>query len=156
MNQIKQLITQIAMAHEIDPFVLDAIVATESSYNAMVIRYETNYEYLYKVKDIAHMLKTTLPTVTTMQKVSWGLCQIMGSCAYELGLKDWATVLLSPEINLNYACLHLNKIIRSQKLTTPKDIYAAYNAGSVRYLESGKLVNQGNVDRFLKNYKLYE
>lgn len=108
------------------------------------------------------MCHCTEDTMRIMQMCSWGLCQVMGSVAYEHGLdkefsvaRKWPTSLLNPAIGLKYGCLHL-KLNYDKWGPNPEHVYAAYNAGSVRFRGDGKLVNQENVDRFFRFYKALE
>lgn len=140
--------------YDLDPHLVTALIATESGFNPLVIRYEEDYRYLYKLPEIRVSVGCTLSTMRTMQKTSWGLMQIMGAVYYELGGTNWATILLQPDINIKFGCEYLAKIIKKQNLVYAGDIYAAYNSGAVRKMRSGQLVNQKNVDRFLKKFSI--
>lgn len=86
------------------------------------------------------------------QKTSWGLMQIMGGVAYELGFKGWPGELLDPETNLYYGCEFLIGKIFLYGDEDPARLYAAYNAGSPRF-ENGRYRNQRNVDNFMLIYQ---
>ncbi len=133
----------------LDYALVNALIATESGFNPCVIRYEPDYKWLYKIEECRRLLGCTLDTMINMQKTSWGLGQIMGAVAYEMGLKNWATKLLDPEMNIHFVCEYLKNIIDKHRPKDQKEVYAIYNAGSLRYKSNGDLVNQANVDRFM-------
>ena len=60
--------------------------------------------------------------------------------------------MLIPAIGLKYGCIHL-KLKLDKYGPDPLDVYAAYNAGSVRKRSDGKYVNYKNVARFERYYK---
>lgn len=82
------------------------------------------------------------------QRASWGLCQVMGSVAREYGYDGWLPGLCDPETNIYYAVHHLN-VLASRFLRDHgwDGVLAAYNAGSPRYRDDGKFINQDYVDR---------
>lgn len=137
----------------LDFVLVNAIISTESGFNPHVIRYEPNYKYLYKVFECSNIVGCTFETMEIMQKTSWGLGQLMGACFYEMGGKNWATILFDPEINIHFTCEYLKNIIEKNNLSDARDIYTVYNAGSIRRMKNGELVNQKNVDRFMAIYK---
>lgn len=153
--EIINLVDQFAIKYKLDKYFLQALVMTESSFIPHLIRYEQDYKALYSPKEMVYVVGKgcTLDTMVNMQKCSWGLCQLIAANYYELQGKDFATVLLNPEINLDYSCRFINNLITRQALEDPLDIYAAYNAGSIKRMKDGTLVNQKNVDRFNANLK---
>ena len=89
-----------------------------------------------------------MDTELIAQKTSWGLMQVMGTVARELGHRGWLSELCEPERGIYYGCLHLKKLMdRHGNLS---DTVAAYNAGSPRRDVNGKYVNQEYVDRFIR------
>ena len=148
-----ELIKLYADKYKIDPVFLTALIKVESGFNPLAIRYEINYRWIYKLEEMTKLVGCSKETMLVMQRTSFGLCQLMGANAYELGLKIYATALLSPELNLKYACMYLNKIIRAQSLQDTVDIYAAYNAGSVRKTKNGEYYNQIYVNKFIQVFE---
>lgn len=64
------------------------------------------------------------------QQASWGLMQIMGAVARELGLHGSLTLLIDPEINLQYGCAHLFHLhMRYYSTHGWRGVLAAYNTG---------------------------
>jgi hypothetical protein len=153
MQKILKLIIDKSKEYGIEKKFLIALVKTESNFNPYAVRYEKDYKWIYSYKECAEIVGCTIDTMINMQKCSWGLSQLMGANYYELQGKNWATVLLIPEINLKFCCEHLRRIIENQKLDIENvcDIYAAYNAGSIRK-KGEEYINKKNVDRFFKIY----
>jgi len=155
---LSDLIKENADKYKIDKDIISAIISTESGFDINSVRYEQDYRWIYKLEDTTKLVGCTKETMLMMQKTSWGLMQLMGAVYYELGGSNWATILLSPGVNLKFACEHLANLIKRYSLSNPADIYAAYNAGSIKKMKSGEYVNQNNVDRFnkhLKNIKMF-
>ena len=122
-----------------------AIVQTESGGDPMAIRFEPDYKYVIKVNDFARANVITSTTELMLQKSSFGLCQIMGGLARELGHKGSLLELLIPEINLKLSVQHMKNLI--VKYPTRDDMIAAYNAGSPIKNLDGKYRNQQYVDK---------
>ena len=130
---------------------INAVIKTESDWNVDAVRYEPFYKWFYKVDSYAVKLRITLETCKVMQQSSYGLMQVMGAVGMEEGV-DNPIDLLKPEVNILTGCRRLAKI-RKKWGDDPLDIYAAYNAGSVRKTSEKKYyVNQSAVTRFKRNY----
>lgn len=138
----------------IAPRFLVALIELESGWNPLAMRHEPAYPWLYSIREMAQEVGCSKSTMEMMQKTSWGLGQVMGAVAYEHGLRAWAGELFRPEINLKYVCEHIQRMIRKFDIgfDVPLDLYAAYNAGSVRMIE-GRYVNSTAVGAFRKVYQ---
>jgi len=157
------LIGRASKDHGLPPELIAAVIQTESLGNPAAYRYEAHYKYLYHPNRLALELRVPPEFMEFMQKTSYGLCQVMGGVAYELGLsKDGdypiPPVLLQPEMGIKYGCLALKRIIDSHRHyrvnpNNPDDIYAAYNAGSVRKFADFRYKNYKHVNRFSKLYR---
>jgi len=153
-EEIIVLTKEIAFRNGIEERFLLALVATESNFKVDATRYEPGYIWIYSPKELSELLGITREEMVKAQKTSYGLAQVMGSCFYELGFRGLPDKLFEPTLNLSYACKHLNREIEKHKLDVKKidELYACYNAGSVRRIDNGILVNQRNVNRFMKIY----
>jgi len=140
-----QEIEDVADSENVPANLLAAIVQTESSNNKFAIRFEPHYKYLFKTKEHAASNGITEATETVMQMTSWGLCQIMGAVARELGLKGSIFQMLDPHINLQYAAKLLKRLATRHK--ERDDIIASYNAGSPIKGLNGLYRNQNYVDK---------
>ena len=76
----------------------------------------------------------------------------MGLVAREQGYQDKLEGLFIPEVNILYGCIYLGKL--SRRYRKMEEIIAAYNEGSARKTTDGLFVNQGYVDKAVKNYNL--
>jgi hypothetical protein len=149
-----ELIKKVAEANMIPPAFLAAIVIGESGGDQFAIRFEPHYKWLFKVKENAAENKITEDTERVMQMTSWGLCQVMGAVARELGIKGSIFAMLEPSVNLKIAS-HLIVRLRN-KYKSPEDIFAAYNAGSVIKKSNGEYSNQLYVNKAMSFMKMAE
>lgn len=120
-----------------------AICQVESRLNPTATRHEPHYRWL--VGDNESMS----PTERRDQMTSWGLMQVMGAVARELGHTGPLSDLLDPPTGLFYGCLHLRRF--RAKYDIWPDVIASYNAGSPRRVagQIGPYVNQSYVDKVL-------
>jgi soluble lytic murein transglycosylase-like protein len=125
--------------------IIEAIVQTESGGDRFAIRFEPHYKWLFKTKENAQDNRITEATETVMQMTSWGLTQVMGAVARELGLKGPIFQMLEPKTNLTYCSLLLKRL--AKKYTQKDDLIAAYNAGSAVKGLDGRYKNQQYVDK---------
>lgn len=124
-----------------------AVAMKESSFREYAIKYEAHYKWLVGNQD------EMSPAEKFGQKHSWGLMQVMGGLARELGFAGAFHELWTPEIGLKYGMLYLRKLYA--KHGNWPDTIAAYNAGSVRRVD-GKYVNQAYVDAVLRFWNEFE
>lgn len=118
------------MAEGLDYALLSAMIAVESGGDTFACRFEAGYPFLFKPKEMAKLVNTTINTEINLQRCSWGLMQIMGATARECGLRTPIPTLTDPEIGLLYGCRYLRKQLRRYN-NNVTDAIAAYNAGSV-------------------------
>ena len=145
------IIKPIASLFNLDLRLVVAVIITESNGDTNAMKYEPHYKWLYNVEEIAIDLKTSTETIETQQKTSWGLFQLMGAIYHEKIGPYPVTDLLKPEINIYLGCKFLSE--KAEKFgPNHLDIYAAYNAGSVRKTPTGKYYNHFNVQRFGRIY----
>lgn len=133
----------------IDPNLVAAIVWQESRGNRYAWRYEANYQWLFKPQDFASPLGCSLDTEIAGQKFSYGLAQLMGGTARDLGFKGHFGELFDAFTNLSYACKLLARLSKQYSRKNEKGIWlnteaiiSAYNAGSPRKTDKGKWVNE--------------
>lgn len=132
---------------KIDPKIISAIITVESSWRPKVARYEKNYIYTFKADDYAEKHGITLQTEIGFQKHSWGLMQLMGGTARQIGYTDWVPDLCKPEYGIYWGCMYFKK--NCMEYVKVSDQIAAYNAGSVRRKEDGSYKNQEYVDKVM-------
>lgn len=131
----------------IDPYLMRAIVLVESGGVKWRTRYEPKFQWFYQVHIISNKLGISDETCRIHQATSWGLGQIMGAVAYELGFTGYCPELCDPLTNLNWCGQLINKL--EKRHTEMSAVVASYNAGSPRK-EAGRYVNQTYVDKVYK------
>lgn len=124
-SESRALVEEYAKKYGLDPLILAALVAQESAGNPWAIRYEPGYRWVWqgpKPKGVSEA------TEAVQLKTSFGLCQVMGSLARELGCMDpFLTILCQPAKGLDYGARHLANLKKRWPKTA--DYLAAYNAG---------------------------
>jgi soluble lytic murein transglycosylase-like protein len=125
-----------------------AIITVESGWDPWAYRYEPAFEWLYKPEEMAKASGITLTSMRVLQKSSFGLCQLMGARALELGLKGSPAKLFDEATNLEFGCRHFATLMA--RYDDRSDQIAAYNAGSARREPlTGLYVNQIYVTKVL-------
>jgi soluble lytic murein transglycosylase-like protein len=143
-----------AATHKLPADLVRAIVQVESSGNTFAIRYEPNFLLTYVKKDVK-TFGASRDTERISRATSWGLMQVMGQVARELGCTEpFLSSLCEPVTGLECGCRLLARL-RDKYLEKHgwDGVIAAYNAGSPRRDESGEYVNQPYVMKVLKHFK---
>lgn len=139
------LIKNLAGFNGVDPDLAIAIAEVESAFDEMACRFEVNWKYLVNVEGFAKSSRISQDTERILQMCSFGMMQVMGSVARELGWKVNLLELTKPELGVKFGCLKIKELMR--KYSNQDDLVAAYNAGSPRKTDKGKYVNQTYVDK---------
>lgn len=148
LNEIEVEAKRLGLEKEL----ITAVIAVESAGRPYAFRYEPHYRWLLDVQKFAKMTGVSEESEEIGQKTSWGLMQIMGGVARELGFKDLLPELCRPEIGLRFGSQKLKNCLQRYPGDLESGI-ASYNAGTARKAENGKLVNQSYVDKVLRKYK---
>lgn len=114
--------------HHIDPMLLRGIITVESAWDPRALRYEQKYHDICLAAGFARKFDISEKSEITLQKFSYGLCQVMGGLARSLGYDGHLLDLLDIETNLKYGCLYLQVLQKHYKTDVDK-IISAYNAG---------------------------
>lgn len=145
----------ISNTQSVQPELILAIIKQESSGVAFTHRYEPAYDYLYMPLRYSQELHITMTSEVEAQKTSWGLMQIMGGVARELGFEDYMPALCIPATNINFGARKLSQLLNKYASLTAS--IASYNAGSPRKTPQGSYVNQEYVDHvvsYMRQIKL--
>lgn len=145
-----KLIETTASVMNLDPHLVRAFCEVESALNPLAARFEPGFNYLVTPKDWAKKMRITEATEIMLQKTSFGMMQVMGAVARELGLTDSILTLVTPEVGLKYGCLKLAQCLK--KYPKQDHAIAAYNAGSPRFDKAGALVNAEYVSKIHDRY----
>jgi soluble lytic murein transglycosylase-like protein len=143
-----------ALQHDIDPLVIASVIQVESSAIPTLVRFEENYKWVLDPKELSLQWKVTAKTANVLQKCSFGLMQVMGAVFVEHGGNNLTpynqpTIMLLPDFGIEFGCRHWNKF--KKKYSDPMQIYACYNAGSLR-MKEGIYENHEAVLRFKRVY----
>lgn len=145
----KQIIAS-AESFKINPFLILSIAKVESGHRANAVRYEKGYKWIKNPAKHAHRHNITKDTEVVLQQMSWGILQIMGATARDLGYNGFIPELLVPEVGVHWGVKYLARLLK--KYDKMEDAIASYNAGSVRKNEDGTYENQTYVDKVMKEY----
>lgn len=111
-----------ARAAGLDEALVCAVVEQESNWIPWAIRYEPEFQARYV--DPSHLGQTE----TIARSISWGLMQLMGQVARELGFNGKMASLCDPDVGIPLGCQHLRNKIAAHG----NDIHAglqAWNGG---------------------------
>jgi soluble lytic murein transglycosylase-like protein len=123
MTEFRALIAETAVAHDLSPDVVEAIVVTESSGNPRAYRYEPAFWDRYLKDKPAY--KDADPRRVS---ASYGLMQVMYPVACELGFSGEPEDLYDPETNLKFGCTKLAQLMTWADGRFEQAV-AAYNTG---------------------------
>lgn len=112
-----------ATTHGLDPVLICAVVEQESGWNPWAIRAEPAFDERY----VQPLHKT--PTEEWARSISWGLLQIMGEVARELGYTGDIPALCDPATGLEWGCRQLARKLAGAAQDVTKGL-EAYNGGS--------------------------
>lgn len=149
--EIRKLIELKAAAYGIDPDLVEAHVMTESSGNPQAVRFEPQFYDRY-----IRPLGLKDQKEAQGRATSFGLLQIMGQVARELGYQGAFSGLMDPSVGIEWGCKKLSKCYAKFANQGIDAGIAAYNSGTPRRNKDGSFVNQVYVDRvsgFLREIK---
>jgi len=101
-----ELARRVAKGVGLDPALVCAIVEQESSWDSFAVRYEQGFFDCYVQPSAAGgAVRPSTSTEARCRAFSWGLMQIMGQCAREMGFDGpYLSELLEPAIGLQFGC----------------------------------------------------
>ncbi len=141
--EYRTLIEAAAKKYDLGANLIEAICMQESTGNPLAVKFEPGFYEKYtkpmKFSDTEEICRA----------ISWGLMQIMGEVARELGFKGkfLSELCDNPELAIEYGCQHLKHKLNKYGFEAG---IAAYNAGSPTYVKGGKFSNQDYVDGVLE------
>lgn len=100
-SPFQQLAVAAAKTHGLDPSLVCAVVEQESAWDPWSIRFEPRFLARY-VQPLG-----LADTESYARSFSWGLMQLMGQVARELGYKGHLAALCDPATGLEWGCKHL-------------------------------------------------
>jgi len=128
-----------------DPALVAAIITVESQWNPYAVRYESGYRWLHQPERYARQQGIALEVEELFQRMSWGLMQLMGGSAREMGFNLPLPALCDGMIGIEYGIRYLVALKRNYK--TRDDLISAYNSGTAKKKPNGLYTNQVYVDK---------
>lgn len=108
-EELIALAKTVATGHALDPALVCAVCHHESdNWKMWAVRYEPSFydKYILPMQNLSR-------TEMTMRATSFGLMQIMGQTARELGFAgDYLTELLDPQWGIEFGCRKLARSLR--------------------------------------------
>lgn len=101
IDELKDKARYYARLHDLDGALVCAVVEQESNWAEWSIRFEPDFEKRYV--DKLHLGLTE----ACARSISWGLMQLMGEAAREMGFNGKLASLCDPENGLEWGCRHL-------------------------------------------------
>jgi soluble lytic murein transglycosylase-like protein len=148
---VQTLIAKAASDHGLPAGLVAATVAVESGGDPFACRFEPQFfeRYVRPRTDWRAVRPCSLDTERQSLATSWGLMQVMGATARDLGFTGpYLSTLCDPPQGLEYGCRLLARLRDRHKAALGwPGVVAAYNAGSPRRGQDGRFVNQAYVDR---------
>lgn len=152
---LRQVVAREARANGLSVELVEAIITVESGWNPWAIRLETKYRYVRNIANHAHENHITMETERALQRMAFGMFQIVGGTARATGYRGPLSALLDPETNIHWGTRYLGTLRQRFPNSTRAQI-AAYNGGpgAVRSRGHGSAVrlhfsNQGYVDKVM-------
>ncbi|HXJ04396.1 MAG TPA: lytic transglycosylase domain-containing protein [Candidatus Acidoferrum sp.] len=130
--QLVALARKAAAAQSLDPALVCAVIEQESSWNPWAMRYEPAFFAKY----VAHLYTNNKVTASEAyaRGFSWGLMQIMGQVAREMGFDaTFLSALCDPEQGLPIGCKLLRKKLDAMDGDTTRGLLAWNGGGNPAY-----------------------
>lgn len=124
-----------------------AIIEVESAWDTYAVRFESKSPYEAQPEYLAKINRVTIETELTLQKFSWGLGQIMGSTARNIGMKGPLPSLCKPEIGIFWSAMYLKKL--TCKYASLTDQISAYNIGRAMKRSDGTYANAEYISKVM-------
>jgi len=143
---IIEFVTVAASQAELPPELVLAIIEAESSGNRYATRYVSAYPWTrMQAKRPANC---TADTESVHQRTAWGLMQVMGGTARQMGFEGCLPELINPETNVRVGVAYLSMLnsLHGEKHGID-GVIAAYNQGAPRKSQDGKYQNQEYVNK---------
>ena len=149
------LIVSTARGAQVPPELVLGIIEAESGGDPHATK--INATYPYTMMQAKRPAGCSVDMERMCQKTAWGLMQVMGATARELGFDGWLSELVGPETNVRLGIEFLRrKMSQYFERDGIEGVAAAYNGGAPRRRPDGKFTNQGYVDRVMEAAKRFE
>jgi soluble lytic murein transglycosylase-like protein len=122
------IVADVAGAHKLDQPLVCAVIEQESNWNPWAVRYETDFFTRYvRSPYLAGKFAITEAQTRTM---SYGLMQVMGEVARELGFDgEFLTELCDPRVGVEFGCRLLARRLAASRGVVVEALLG-YNGGA--------------------------
>jgi soluble lytic murein transglycosylase-like protein len=153
-GQITELIRRECEDVGVDTALALAIAKCESAFNPAAIRFEAHWRYFNAPHKWAAKLYITEATEKQLQMFSFGVFQLMGGTARDIGYDGPLVALLEPTPGVVWGVKNIKRL--AEKYESEEHLIAAYNAGTPRRdARTGEFMNQIYVNRVKDALKKY-
>jgi len=114
----------------LDPGLVRGVISVESGWDTWATRYEKKYRWLWPgYNQVVAPAGVSHDTEVMQQMTSWGLMQVMGAVAREMGFRErFISRLCNPIVGVRYGCKYLEHM-KEKRGWDGEDLISAYNAG---------------------------
>lgn len=110
---LEQIARDTAARHGLPPEIFCGLIERESNWNYWAVRYEPAFMTLYVMPQFPGGKMDVTEAYT--RAMSWGLCQVMGQVARELGFKgEHLSMLYNPEVGVEYGARKLSACLKEK------------------------------------------
>ncbi|HEV7674401.1 MAG TPA: lytic transglycosylase domain-containing protein [Candidatus Angelobacter sp.] len=127
IDDLKDKARYFARLHDLNGALVCAVVEQESNWAPWAIRYEPAFQKRY-VEPLA-----LGQTETVARSISWGLMQLMGQSAREMGFNAKMASLCDPDTGLDWGCRHLKAKLDAHGGDVRKGLLAWNGGGNAAY-----------------------
>jgi soluble lytic murein transglycosylase-like protein len=132
--KLVEMASRAAHAEGLDAAIVCAVVEQESNWNTWAMRYEP----LFFAKYVAPLYTNNKVGATEAyaRGISWGLMQVMGQTAREMGMNSpFLSAMCDPAVGLAIGCKVLRKKMDACGGDTPKGLLAWNGGGNPDYAD---------------------
>lgn len=148
-SELESYIEKYASKYTLERGLIYGVIMAESGGDIFAVRYEPGWKYILHPGTYAEKNRVSVQTEIHLQKCSWGLMQVMGTVARELGYEDSLLAISDPDLAIDLGCKKLRQLFDRHK--NIPDAVSSYNMGSPRRDRDFKYyLNQSYVDKVLK------
>lgn len=126
----KQLAGKYSVKYGLETALVCGLIEQESSWNCWSMRYEPLF-FTHYIQPLLNTNQVHDMTEATARATSYGLTQVLGQVARELGFQGrFLTELCDPDIGVDFGCRKLKKCFEGKSNTwTEHDALLCYNGG---------------------------
>jgi soluble lytic murein transglycosylase-like protein len=129
VNLLIDIARERALSHGLQPELVCALIEQESTWRPWAIRYEPAFFQRY-------IVTMNFPNISEgiARATSWGLCQVMGQTARELGFAEtYLSQLCDPWVGIHYGCMKLRECYAKTGIDDAAALQRYNGGGNLKY-----------------------